>query len=86
MHWSVEECAYRITIAANHYTTPETWQSWERGSDQEAGENGLIANLAAIAELFAADVAWLSHGDPTDEPFSSGSVVALNTVPKKTAD
>jgi transcriptional regulator with XRE-family HTH domain len=86
MHWSVEECAYRITIAANHYTTPETWQSWERGSDDEAAENGLMANLATISELFAADVAWLTRGDPTDEPLSSSSVVAMKTRPKKIAD
>jgi hypothetical protein len=72
MHWSVAECAYRITIEANTYTTPETWLAWERCSDQQAIENGLIAALESIALLFASDPEWLICGaqdqsvDPSD--------------------
>ena len=47
--WSIEECAYRITIEANSHTTPETWQLWERSSDHQASDNGLILHMDAIA-------------------------------------
>ena len=61
--WSIEECAYRITIEANNHTTPETWQRWERSSDEQATNNGLIEHLDAIAKLLVADWVWLREGD-----------------------
>ena len=61
--WSIEECAYRITIEANSHTTPETWRLWERSSDHQASDNGLIAHVDAIATLLAVDKGWLCNGD-----------------------
>jgi transcriptional regulator with XRE-family HTH domain len=69
--WSVEECAYRITIEANNHTAPETWQLWERSSDHQATSNGLIQHLDAIATLLAVDKVWLSSGD---DGFSDNAV------------
>lgn len=61
--WSIAECAYRITIEANSHTSPETWQRWERCSDEQASSNGLLQHLDALAALLAADKDWLRNGD-----------------------
>jgi transcriptional regulator with XRE-family HTH domain len=70
--WSIEECAYRITIEANNHTTPETWQRWERSSDKQATSNGLIQHLGAIAKLLAVDSIWLRDGDHSDSGETKG--------------
>lgn len=75
MHWSVEECAYRITIEANNYTTPETWLAWERCSDRQAAENGLLLALSSIVQLFAADPAWLEGGANDELVDASGDII-----------
>lgn len=77
MHWSVEECAYRITIEANHYTAPATWLSWERCSDQQASENGLKAALKPIAALFTVELQWLEAGGAVELGESSSDVIQL---------
>lgn len=79
MHWSVEECAYRMTIEANAYVTPETWLSWERCADQEAAAQGLLAALSPLASLFAVDRHWLQHGDPSDQVGPSSDVLSFPT-------
>ena len=61
--WSIAECAYRITIEANSHISPETWQRWERSSDEQAASNGLLQHLDALAALLAADKDWLRNGD-----------------------
>lgn len=83
MHWSAEECAYRITIAANNYITPETWLVWERCSDLQAAENGLLAALKPISQLFAADLAWLESGTNDELTDPSGAIVQFPNRPHK---
>ncbi|NCF44670.1 MAG: hypothetical protein GWP70_07595 [Proteobacteria bacterium] len=61
--WSVEECAYRMTIESNRRTTPNTWLEWERSADQQASVNGLFDQLDAIIKVLAADPQWLRDGD-----------------------
>ena len=57
--WSVEECAYRMTIEANTCTDPELWLAWERCSDEQAQSNGLIEHLQAVTNILAADLSWV---------------------------
>jgi thiamine biosynthesis lipoprotein ApbE len=83
MHWSVEECAYRVTIEANNYTTPETWLNWERCSDRQAAENGLLLALNSISQLFAADRAWLEDGNHDGLVEASGDIVPFPNRPHK---
>jgi|TARA_X000000950_G_C13895228_1_gene652520 hypothetical protein len=50
-HWSVAECAYRLTLEANELIEPDRWLSWERSQagdrfDQEA--HALAPQLARI--------------------------------------
>ena len=83
--WSIEECAYRITIEANSHTTPETWQLWERSSDHQASDNGLILHMDAIATLLAVDNMWLrngdhSHSDKTKKEPQQADVLTFPTV------
>jgi transcriptional regulator with XRE-family HTH domain len=61
--WSVEECAYRMTIESNSHTTPNTWLEWERSTDQHAFANGLFDQLDAVITVLAADPKWLREGD-----------------------
>ncbi len=84
--WSVEECAYRITIEANNHTTPETWQRWERSSDQQATTNGLIQHLDAIATLLAVDSIWLKDGDHSDSGETKGESQQADVLPFPTPD
>ena len=31
--WSIEECAYRLTLNSNRLVSPGDWQTWERAAD-----------------------------------------------------
>jgi transcriptional regulator with XRE-family HTH domain len=84
--WSIEECAYRITIEANNHTTPETWQRWERSSDQQATSNGLIQHLDAIATLLAVDDVWLRDGDHIDSGETKGEPQQADVLTFPTLD
>ena len=78
--WSIAECAYRITIEANSHISPETWQRWERSSDEQAASNGLLQHLDALAALLAADKDWLRNGDMCSEVAESDAQLA-NVLP-----
>ena len=83
MHWSVEECAYRITIEANAYTSPGVWFSWERCSDQQASENGLLNMVRPISRLFSVDPVWLEIGNNEALADPSGDIIPFPNKPPR---
>jgi transcriptional regulator with XRE-family HTH domain len=84
--WSVEECAYRLTVASNQLITPDAWQAWERAHDTDQVMAHFVNCLPAIGEIFGIDSDWLLNGNVTTRPSAKILDISKRKHAGKTAD
>jgi hypothetical protein len=66
--WSEQECAYRLTLAANELITAQVWIGWEQSGLNDV-QNQEIGRLAGpICKLFATDKTWLMDSNTPATP------------------
>lgn len=84
--WSVEECAYRLTVASNQLITPDVWQAWERAHDTDQVMAHFANCLYAIGEIFGIDSNWLLNGNVATQPSAKILDLSERKHAGKTAD
>ena len=69
--WSVEECAYRLTVSSNQLIAPGTWRNWEGATDSDLYASEFINCLDSICATFGTASDWLLDGDTSDSQNSA---------------
>ena len=64
--WSIEECAYRLTLSSNRLVSPGDWQTWERAADSDDSMEVFQSYVDPICAIFAVAPGWLLGGDASD--------------------